>query len=372
MTTQEMQVFDRQGSSRKPIIGKRSGTGHYICVKYRCMQFGIVGGGSWATALAKMLTDNGHAIHWWLRNEQTVQFIQTRRHNPHYLSSVNFDTRLLHLSADVRQVVSAVDALVVCVPSAYLTETLSLLQPDALTGKKVISAIKGVLPNSRHQLLNEYLAEHFSLPVTDYFSLMGPCHAEEVAAEKLSYLTFSGEDLETARAIAGHFKTCYLNTVVNHDIWGTQYAAVLKNIYAVGAGIAHGLEYGDNFLSVYIANAADEMVTFLKRLMEVKSAPDAGQINYASSVYLGDLLVTCYSLFSRNRTFGNMIGKGYHVKVAQLEMNMVAEGYPASKGIYQTNLQLGAPIPIADTIYRILWEGIPAAEGFQAIEQHLQ
>ncbi|HMP94846.1 MAG TPA: glycerol-3-phosphate dehydrogenase, partial [Phnomibacter sp.] len=260
--------------------------------------------------------------------------------------------------------------VVICIPSGYLQGSLFGLADDVFQGKTVVSAIKGILPDS-FELLNEYLARHFNLPVSQYCTVMGPCHAEEVAAEKLSYLTFSCEDVPLAARIAAHFKGDYLNTVVNHDIWGTQYAAVLKNIYAVGSGMAHGLEYGDNFLSVYIANAADEMVGFLRKVMEHKNAPDTGKINYASSVYLGDLLVTCYSLYSRNRTFGNMIGKGYSVKVAQLEMNMVAEGYPASRGIFHINQTVGANLTIAETIYRILWEGLPAAEGFKTIEERL-
>lgn len=336
------------------------------------MQIGILGGGSWATALAKMLTDNGYSIYWCLRSENTIEYIKKRKHNPHYLSSAYFNTQLLHMSANVAEVVYACDTVLICIPSSYLLASLEGLPADIFKGKKIISAVKGILPNEHHQLLNEYLQQHFGVPVEDYFTIMGPCHAEEVAAEKLSYLTFSGEQVATAEEIAAHFKTDYLNTVVNHDIWGTQYAAVLKNIYAVGAGIAHGLEYGDNFLSVYIANAADELVVFIRKVMEWKNAPDTGKINYASSVYLGDLLVTCYSLFSRNRTFGNMIGKGYNVKVAQLEMNMVAEGYPASKGLYHTNKTVGADMPIATTIYQILWEGLPAAEGFRTIEKVLK
>jgi glycerol-3-phosphate dehydrogenase (NAD(P)+) len=336
------------------------------------MQIGILGGGSWATALAKMLADNGQSFYWWHRSEKIIEHIRRRKHNPHYLSSVYFDTSLLHLSNDLVAVVQACDVIVICIPSSYLLQALEGLPADLFAGKKMVSAVKGILPNERHQLLNEYLKENFSVTTENYFSIMGPCHAEEVAAEKLSYLTFSGEDTPTTAAIASCFHTYYLNTVVSHDIWGTQYAAVLKNIYAVGAGIAHGLDYGDNFLSVYIANAADELVTFLRKAMEVKKAPDVDKINYASSVYLGDLLVTCYSLYSRNRTFGNMIGKGYSVKVAQLEMNMVAEGYNASKGIYFTNQLVQAPLPIAQTIYQILWEQLPAEEGFKAIESVLR
>ena len=333
--------------------------------------FGVIGGGSWATALAKMLTDNGNTIHWYIRNQTTIDGLKKRRHNPHYLHSAHFNTKQLQLSSNIEAVIHASDVLVICIPSAFVQTSFMELPADIFSGKKIVSAIKGVLPNSS-QLLNEYLLESFAVETNDYFTVMGPCHAEEVAAEKLSYLTFSGEDVEMAATIASHFKNDYLNTVVNHDIWGTQYAAVLKNIYAVGAGIAHGLEYGDNFLSVYIANASNEMTNFLRRVMAYKQAPDTDQINYSSSVYLGDLLVTCYSPFSRNRTFGNMIGKGYSVKVAQLEMNMVAEGYPASKGMFLINQNIGAHIPIASTIFKILWEQLDCSEGFSLIEAQLQ
>jgi glycerol-3-phosphate dehydrogenase (NAD(P)+) len=189
--------------------------------------------------------------------------------------------------------------------------------------------------------------------------LLGPCHAEEVAAEKLSYLTFSGTTVESAQKIASHFNCDYINTVVNTDIYGSQFASVLKNIYALGAGIAHGLDYGDNFLSVYIANCANEMASFLLKCDHSEGAIKPSTLpNYNASVYLGDLLVTCYSLYSRNRTFGNMIGKGYSVKAAQLELNMVAEGYYAAKGIHEINKKFNADIPIADAVYRILYEKI--------------
>lgn len=380
---------------------------------------GILGSGSWATALAKILTDNGQKINWWMRQQATIDHINKRHHNQHYLSSANFDVSQLHMDNDLQTVINKSEIVLICIPSAYILPLFSTLPTDIFKGKKIISAIKGVLPNDKHQLLNEYLQEVFSVAAQNYYSIMGPCHAEEVAAEKLSYLTFSGTSKVLTQQMATYFQTWYLNTVVNQDIWGCQYAAVLKNIYAVGAGIAHGLEYGDNFLSVYIANAANEMVEFLKKISVAKNklAVDAWQmaavvhpetavadgtqisalqpvdlhidlttanrqlstanqgppsVNYASSVYLGDLLVTCYSLFSRNRTFGNMIGKGYSVKVAQLEMNMVAEGYPASKGMYETNETVGADMPIAATIYKILWEGMEAAQGFEAIEAVLQ
>ena len=331
------------------------------------MQFGILGSGSWATALAKILTDNGNTIHWWVRNEDTIRYIGKRRHNPHYLNSAYFDLAQLQLSSDIKEVVSRSEALVIAVPSAYIEDAFQQLPAGALKGKKIISAVKGILP-SANQLLNEYLLTHTGLAIEDYFAVLGPCHAEEVASEKLSYLTFSGVDEVMATTIAAYFKTEYINTLVNHDVWGVQYAAVLKNIYALGAGIAHGLEYGDNFQSVYIANSANEMVGFLRKLNKDSHTELP---NYAASVYLGDLLVTCYSLYSRNRTFGNMIGKGYSVKSAQLELNMVAEGYNASKCIRTLNTSVKAEMPIAATIYEILWEHLPAAEGFKKIETFL-
>lgn len=331
------------------------------------MQFGIIGSGSWATALAKILTDNGNTIHWWVRNPDTISYIEKRRHNPHYLNSTYFDLSQLHLSNDIQAVAAQSDALVIAVPSAYVEDVIKQLPANALRDRKIISAVKGILP-AGNQLLNEYLATHYGVVLDDYFTVLGPCHAEEVAAEKLSYLTFSGIDTTTASTIASHFKTEYLNTVVNSDIWGVQYAAVLKNIYALGAGIAHGLEYGDNFLSVYIANGANEMVSFLRQLSNTSAEASH---NYAASVYLGDLLVTCYSLYSRNRTFGNMIGKGYSVKSAQLELNMVAEGYNAAKCIHTINQSVKADMPIADTVYEILWNHLPAAEGFKKIETFL-
>jgi glycerol-3-phosphate dehydrogenase (NAD(P)+) len=333
------------------------------------MRFGIIGSGSWATAIAKILTDNGNAINWWVRNDSTIDYIEKRRHNPHYLSAVYFNKTQLDISSNLEAIVAASDILVIAVPSAYAAGTLKALTKEQLYNKKIISAVKGMLPDG-NQLLNDYLVQAFSFPIESYFTLLGPCHAEEIAAEKLSYLTFSGQDQVATTAIAAYFHTEYLNTVVNTDVLGVQYAAVLKNIYALGAGIAHGLEYGDNFLSVYIANSANEMEIFLQQSND--EGPFAEQShNYAASVYLGDLLVTCYSLYSRNRTFGNMIGKGYSVKAAQLELNMVAEGYNASRCIFSLNQSIKAPMPIATAIYEILWEQVTASEGFKKIEGYL-
>ena len=344
------------------------------------MRFGIIGSGSWATALAKILTDKKHSINWWIRNTDTIRHIDEKGYNPRYLRNAKFDVSLLSMSADIRQVTAKSDVLVVAVPSAYAEESLEKLQPEDWKGKKIISAIKGLLPE-KNILLNYYLQKQFGVSLEDYFAVLGPCHAEEVAEEKLSYLTFSGTDIMTASEIASHFTNDYISTIVNHDILGVQYAAVLKNIYALGAGIAHGLNYGDNFLSVYIANAADEMAGFLKKfgVEHITVGEHEGEDpithrktpNYAASVYLGDLLVTCYSLHSRNRGFGKMIGEGRSVSTIKSEMNMVAEGYNAAKCIYNINKSVDAAIPIAETVYKILWEDVKPSEGFKRIEQVL-
>lgn len=343
------------------------------------MRVGIIGSGSWATALAKILTDNKRSIHWHIRKEALIKHLQQRHHNPHYLHSVYFDTSLLTLSTDVAAVVAASDCILIAVPSAYILDTLQPLDKAAFKGKKIISAVKGIIPQ-HNLLLNDYLAREYDVCQSDYFTVMGPCHAEEVAAEKLSYLTFSGSDVTITGEIATYFTTEYINTIVNNDVYGVQYAAILKNIYALSSGIAHGLEYGDNFLSVLIANCADEMAGFLKKVgirhievgvHEEDPVTHRKAANYSASVYLGDLLVTCYSLFSRNRTFGNMIGKGYSVRATQLEMNMVAEGYNACKCIYDINQTVQADMPIAAAVYRILWENVKPGDGFKQIEQVL-
>jgi len=346
------------------------------------MNFGILGSGSWGTALAKILTDNGQTIQWWNRSESAIQHILSRHHNPQYLPAARFNINQLRLTTHAEEVIAGCDCILIVIPSAYVDDAIGHLNPDLFTGKKIVSAVKGILPDS-NVLLNEYLHQKFGVKLGDYFAVLGPCHAEEIAAEKLSYLTFSGIDAAMTHEIAGYFKTGYLNTVENNDIFGVQFAAVLKNIYALGAGIAHGLDYGDNFLSVLIANSADEMACFLRKAgiqniqvgsidHHVTANGKPQTTNYAASVYLGDLLVTCYSLHSRNRAFGNMIGKGYSVKAAQLEMNMVAEGYNASKCMYILNKKVQAEMPIAETIYRILWHNLEAGEGFKHIETSLE
>ena len=332
-------------------------------------RIGMIGSGRWATAIAKMVTDNGFTINWWVRQDSNIEYFQKRHHNPHYLRNAYFDVSKIEFSDDVSKVVEGADIVVIAVPSIHLESSLSPLNANAFKGKKVISAVKGVVPKL-NILLNEYMAQKFQVPIEDYFTLLGPSHAEEVASEQLSYLTFSGVDTIATTQIAACFNNEYINTIVNNDVFGVQYASIVKNIYALGAGIAHGLEYGDNFLSVYIANCASEMKLLLKAIME-KTGHKCDKVNYSASVYLGDLLVTCYSLHSRNRTFGNMIGKGYSVRAAELEMNMVAEGYNACKCILAINKNINAPLPIITAIYKILWEGADPGETFKEIEKIL-
>lgn len=343
-------------------------------------KIGVIGNGSWATALVKILSDNQHKVNWWIRKKASIEQIKKRGHNPHYLPSAYININHLAFFDDVQKLVETSDLLVLAVPSAYIQDVLDQLNREQLKNKKILSAIKGLVPG-KDVLLNDHLHQQYDFPLENYFAVLGPCHAEEVAAEKLSYLTFSGIDVKTTEQIAALFQCSYINTIINTDILGVQYAAVLKNIYALGAGIAHGLEYGDNFLSVYIANSADEMAGFLRKVgaqhmvvgehQTTDPVTHKKDINYAASVYLGDLLVTCYSLYSRNRTFGAMIGKGYTVQSAQLEMNMVAEGYNAAKCIFNINRNIDGDIPIAETIYKILWEKMNAEVGFKQIEEVL-
>lgn len=330
------------------------------------MQIGVIGSGSWATAIAKILTDNNQNIYWWFRNPENIEQVRRNGINPHYLSKTIFNTEQLMLSDNIQEVFAQCSILIIVVPSAYVVESLNGLDKESFKNKKIISAVKGILPGS-NELLIDYLIREFNMDKENYFTLLGPCHAEEVAAEKLSYLTFSGTDAEHTENIANLFTNKYINTRINTDLYGVQYAAVLKNIYALAAGIATGLDYGDNFLSVFIANCTNEMEHFLDRV-----SPRESEHKYSVSVYLGDLLVTCYSLYSRNRMFGTMIGKGYSVKATKLELNMEAEGYNASKCIYDINKEVKSNIPIAETVYEILWNKASSREKFRLLEKILK
>lgn len=330
---------------------------------------GIIGNGSWGTALTKILTDNGNTVHWWVRNTAAVAHLKERNNNPNYLTSVRFAKDTILPTDNLNEALAACDTLVFAVPSAYAQQVIETVDGGVWKTKKIISAIKGILPAS-NKLLNDYLVDNFKYPLKNYIAITGPCHAEEIAQERLSYLTFSGLDDALTSSVARSFQGAYLNTTYNHDIWGAQFAAVLKNIYAIGAGIAHSLDYGDNFLSVYITNCYREMYHYLNEHFE-KVHPSNEHPDFHTSAYLGDLLVTCYSLHSRNRTFGAMIGKGYSVKAATLEMNMVAEGYFAARGMRHIAASYNIAIPLATCIYDMLWEGKKPEDVFRKMEKML-
>lgn len=332
-------------------------------------KIGIVGNGSWGTAIAKILTDNGQEILWWVRNKEAVNHLQDRYHNPHYLTSVRFLPETIKPTNDLEEVLNECTTVIVCVPSAYLQSVIDSVDMSLWQSKHIVSAVKGILPES-NLLLNDYLSMQPGFKLEKYMAITGPCHAEEVADERISYLTFSGLDDELTGSMAEAFSNTYIYTTTNHDIWGVQFAAVLKNIYAIGAGMAHALDYGDNFLSVYITNCYREMYHFLDKHFE-QVHPSDERPDFHTSAYLGDLLVTCYSLHSRNRMLGTMLGKGYSVKNAILEMNMVAEGYYAARGMQNISKEYKIDIPIATAIYDVLWKHKSPAETFLNLEQTL-
>ncbi len=313
-------------------------------------KFAVFGGGSWATAIVKMLCENLDEVGWYMRSVYAVEHIKKEHHNPNYLSSVEFNTDQLRLSNDINEMVTYADYLIFVIPSAFVDQELKKLKVS-LEGKIIFSAIKGIVPESS-LIVGDHFFTHYNIPFKDIGVISGPCHAEEVAMERLSYLTIACADEEKAELVASKLRCEYIKTTTSDDIIGTEYAAMLKNIYALAAGIAHGLGYGDNFQSVLMSNAIREMKRYVKKVHKMKR-----DIN--GSAYLGDLLVTGYSIFSRNRMFGNMIGKGYTVKSAMMEMSMVAEGYYATKSAYLLNQKKGkkkAKTPIIDAVYEILYE----------------
>lgn len=310
----------------------------------------MIGGGSWATAIIKMLADNFTTkdIYWWMRSSEAISHIKKYRHNPNYLSSVEIRIPEENISNDISEIIGRADYILLNVPAAFLKETLAPITAAQLRGKKVISAIKGIVPDE-NLIIGEFLNGKYGIPFEDIVVISGPCHAEEVALEKLSYLTIASMDLSLAQDFASLLNTRYIKTNISDDIFGTEYAAVLKNIYAVASGICHGIGYGDNFQAVLISNAIREIKRFVEAVHPISR-------DIKESAYLGDLLVTAYSQFSRNRTFGNMIGKGYTVKSAQLEMNMIAEGYYAVKCMHHINKKYKVDMPISRAVYAILYE----------------
>jgi glycerol-3-phosphate dehydrogenase (NAD(P)+) len=300
-----------------------------------------------------------------MRSKTAVEFIKKNGHNPNYLSSVEFNLKQLKLSNDINETVSNADCLIFVIPSAFLHQELEKLSVS-LEDKIVFSAIKGIVPESS-LIVGDHFNTHYKVPFNNIGVISGPCHAEEVALERLSYLTIASADAEKAKLLADVLSSDYIKCTISDDVLGTEYAAMLKNIYAVAAGIAHGLGYGDNFQSVLMSNAIREMKKYVKKVHKMKR-----DIN--DSAYLGDLLVTGYSVFSRNRLFGTMIGKGYTVKSAQLEMSMIAEGYYATKSAYRLNQQRGkkkAKTPIIDSVYQILYENKDPKKIFKKLTEKL-
>ena len=328
------------------------------------LKYAVFGAGSWATAIVKMLCENVEEVGWYMRSVYIKEHLLKERHNPSYISSVEFNLNKLKLSNDINQTALEADVLIFAIPSAFIYSELQKLTID-LTKKIVVSAVKGIIPESG-LLVGEHFHDIYKLPFENIAVIAGPCHAEEVALERLSYLTISCADAAKAKQIASALSSEYIKTKISDDIIGTEYAVMLKNIYAIAAGIAHGLGYGDNFQSVLMSNALREMKRFIKKMHKMKR-------NINNSAYLGDLLVTGYSTFSRNRMFGNMIGKGYTVKSAMMEMNMVAEGYYATKGAHILNQQnkKKTRLPIINAVYEILYEGKNAKKVFEKLTERL-
>ncbi len=323
----------------------------------------VVGSGSWATAIVKILLNNVEKVHWWVKEKEIADHLLRYNHNPHYLSSVEFDPERLHISTKLDEVLSRAEIIIFCIPAVFLHQTVKEANGSRLKGKLVVSAIKGIVPEY-NAIIADYFNEHFRVDYNRFVVVSGPSHAEEVAQEKLTYLTVASENSEYAREVSGLFDCRYIFTSLSDDIFGTEYAPVLKNIIAIASGICSGLGYGDNFQAVLISNAIQEIENFVAKVHPI-------QRDIKSSVYLGDLLVTCYSQFSRNRTFGTMIGKGYSVKFAQLEMKMIAEGYFATKCIRQLNLEYGVEMPIVEAVFNILYNNQPPSKEIKDLAEKL-
>jgi glycerol-3-phosphate dehydrogenase (NAD(P)+) len=310
----------------------------------------VIGGGSWATALVKILCNNLSSVNWWMRNEEAVDHIFKYRHNPNYLQSVEFDVNKINISSDLKAILVPSDIIIIATPSAFLVSIFKDLNPEILKDKIIFSAVKGIVPEF-NAIPARFIHKTFGTPYKNIGIICGPCHAEEVALERLSYLTIASQEDRIAEKMASLLSCRYIKTTTSDDLIGTELSAVLKNVYALASGICSGLGYGDNFQAVLISNAIQESENFIDEVSPIHR-------DVKTSAYLGDLLVTAYSQFSRNRTFGFMIGKGYSVKTAQLEMNMIAEGYYATKCIIEINKKFQVEIPIVEAVYNILYEKI--------------
>lgn len=322
------------------------------------LKFGVIGSGSWATALIKILSEKNGDINWYIRNAENIDFIKKNSHNPNYLSSVELNLKKLKISAEINEVVETSNVIIIAVPSEYVNKEMKKIDMD-ISNKIIICALKGLVPET-DLLFGEYMQKHFDISPNKFLVIGGPCHAEEVALEKLSYLTIGSSNIKLCKVISKKFSCKYIKVKASDDVIGIEYASMLKNIFALAVGISNGLGYGDNYQSVLMSNSIKEMKRFISKRHKIKR-------NINNSAYLGDLLVTGYSSFSRNRMFGDMIGKGYTVKAAQLEMKMVAEGYIATKKAYLLNLdsKKKAKTPIIDAAYKILYEKRDAKKIFK-------
>ena len=312
------------------------------------LKIGLLGSGSWATALAKMLCENVDTLNWWMRSDESKEYILEHGSNPKYVESIRLSKDKLNISTDLQEIIDASDIIIIAIPSMYLEPVIEKHQPKGLDQKILFSAIKGMIPEY-NAIPARYLHKSLGTPYEKIGIICGPCHAEEVARERLSYLTVACPDKEVAEMLAPAIRTRYIKVGTSDDVFGAELAAVLKNVYAIGAGLAHGLGYGDNFISVLISNAAIEMKRFIDEVHEIDR-------DVMGSPYLGDLLVTAFSVNSRNRRLGTMVGNGYTVKAAIIEMKMVADGMTGAKGIYEINKKFQVDTPILDAIYRILHE----------------
>lgn len=328
----------------------------------RISNVAVLGGGSWATALAKLLLKNCDRIGWYFRNEDKIEEFRKTGHNPSYLTDVSFDTGRIDFSSDINEVARNADTLVVAMPSPYFLSEFDRLKID-LSGKNIVSAVKGIVPD-RNMIITDYLEQERGVDRADMFVIGGPCHAEEVALERLSYLTIGCRDVEKARAFADCLSSAKMRTIISDDVDGIEYAAVLKNVYAIAAGMVNGMKAGDNFMAMLVSNSIREMRKFVDAI-----APMPRDIDL--SAYLGDLLVTAYSRFSRNHNFGSMIGKGYSVKVAKMEMSMVAEGYYGTKCMHEINLRpdLRVEMPILDMVYSVLYDNVNVRKAMKSLAE---
>ena len=308
----------------------------------------ILGAGTWGTALAKMVLMNQKHINWYMRRDEQIDGFYKLGHNPNYLTNIKFNLSQITFYSNIERAIKESDTVIIAVPSPYVKQYFRRIWNSTFRGKFMVSALKGIIPND-NMVMSEYLADNFKIPFENIGVLSGPCHAEEVALERLSFLTAASSDQEKAVQLAKAISSRILKTKVSNDVVGIELSSVLKNIYAIAAGICQGLLYGDNFQAVLMSNCANEMSVFLANVAPMDR-------NITEQHYLGDMLVTSYSQFSRNRTLGTMIGKGYSVKTAQLEMEMIAEGYYGAKCLHELNDRFKVDIPIVDTVYKILYE----------------